>query len=157
FEAIAAEYATAMLLERSVLRAGAAYGPDEFDRVLGRSRPLVLPGAALLDVADRWDLVEPLQRFVHHTVRASQLVDDLLDCEADRAAGRLTWVVRRLGGEAGRETMMTALVSGGVDEIVADALRDVDAADIAAAEVGMVDACTWLDARRQQTVALHEQ
>jgi hypothetical protein len=136
---------------------GATYGPHEFDLVLGRSRPLVLPGVAVLDVADRWDFVEPLQRFVRHAVRAAQLVDDLLDCEVDRAAGRLTWVVRRLGGEAGATAMVHALLSGGMDEIVADALRDVDAADTAAAELGMVDARVWLDARRTEIITLHEE
>ena len=156
FEQVAAEYAAAMLLERTVMRVGATYGPDEFDLVLGRSRPLVLPGVAVLDVADRWDLVEPLQRFVHHAVRAAQLVDDLLDCEVDRAAGRLTWVVRRLGGEAGAAEMVHTLLAGGVDEIVAEAIDDVAASDAAAAEVGMVDARAWLAARRAEIVALHE-
>jgi hypothetical protein len=156
FEQVAAEYTTAMLLERSLMRLGATYGSDEFDLVLGRSRPLVLPGVAVLDVANRWDLVEPLQRFVHHAVRAAQLVDDLLDCEIDRAAGRLTWVVRRLGGQAGATAMVHALLAGGIDEIVADALDDVDASDAAAAELGMVDARAWLVARRAEIVTLHE-
>jgi hypothetical protein len=95
-----------------------------------------------------------LQRFVHHCVRAAQLVDDLLDCEADRSAGRLTWTVRRLGGEAGASAMVQRLLSGGVDEIVADALRDVEASDAAAAELGMVAARSWLEERRAEIVAL---
>jgi hypothetical protein len=156
FEQVAAEYSAAMLLERSVMQAGATYGPHEFDLVLGRSRPLVLPGAAVLEMSDRWDLVEPLQQFVHHAVRAAQLVDDLLDCETDRAAGRLTWVVRRLGGEVSAAEMTHTLVAGGIDEIISDALRDVDASDAAAAEVGMADARLWLEARRAEIVTLHE-
>jgi hypothetical protein len=156
FEQVADEYAAAMLLERSLMQVGATYGAHEFDLVLGRSRPLVLPGVAVLDVAGRWDLVEPLQRFVHHAVRATQLVDDLLDCEIDRAAGRLTWVVRRLGGDVSAAEMAHTLLAGGIDEIVADALGDVDASDAAAAEVGMDDARAWLDARRSEIVTLHE-
>jgi|SoiMethySBSTD1v2_1073268.scaffolds.fasta_scaffold11429_5 hypothetical protein len=156
FEQVAADYSAAMLLERSVLRAGATYGQREFDLVLGRSRPLILPAAGLLDVADRWELLGSLQRFVHHSVRAAQLVDDLLDCEADRAAGRLTWTVRRLGGEAGPTAMVQGLVSGGVDEIVADALRDVEASDAAAVELGMITARSWLAERRVEIVALRE-
>ncbi len=156
FEEVAAEYSAAMLLERAVLRAGATYGHREFDLVLGRSRPLILPAAALLDLADRWELLGALQRFVHHCVRAAQLVDDLLDCEADRAAGRLTWTVRRLGGEAGATTMVHALVSGGLDEILADALRDVEASDAAAVELGMEAARSWLAERRAEIVALGE-
>jgi len=157
FERTAAEYAAAMLLERSVLRSDATYGPDEFDAVLGRSRPLVLPGAALLDVADRWELLEPLQRFVHHAVRAAQLVDDLLDCHADAAAGRHTWVVRRLQRDGGVEAMGRNLVAGGLDDIVTDVLADIDAADEYGRAVGMAGASEWLAARRDAVVALHEQ
>jgi hypothetical protein len=156
FEQVAADYSAAMLLERSVMRAGSTYGPDEFDRVLRRSHPLVLPGAALLDIADRWDLLQPLRRFVHLAVRAAQLVDDLLDCESDRAAGRLTWVVRRLDGEAGPEAMARAFVTGGVDEIVAEALADIDAAQAAANDAGLAEVRAWLDARRAALLSLLE-
>jgi hypothetical protein len=156
FEQVAADYSAAMLLERSVMRAGSTYGADEFDRVLRRSHPLVLPGAALLDIADRWDLLQPLRKFVHHAVRAAQLVDDLLDCESDRAAGRLTWVVRRLDGEAGPEAMARAFVTGGFDEIVADALADIDAAQAAASDAGLAEVRAWLDARRAALLGLRE-
>ena len=154
FEHVATEYAAAMLFERSHLQPEAAYGAAEFDVVLGRSRPLVLPGAAVLEVADRWDLRELLERFVHHAVRAAQLVNDLLDCETDRAAGRFTWVVRRLAGEQGRVEMMQALLRGGIDDILADATRDVDASDAAAAALGMADAQSWLAERRKKIQAL---
>jgi hypothetical protein len=157
FERTAHEYAGAMLLERSLLRPDASYGPAEFDRVLGRSRPLVLGGAALLAIADRWDLLESLQRFVHHAVRSSQLVDDLLDCEVDRANARLTWVVRRLGGEAGPEAMARRLIEGGVDEIVTEAAADIDAAKGAAEMIGMPAARVWLEDRRAALSNLHEQ
>lgn len=156
FEQVAADYSAAMLLERSIMRAGSTYGADEFDRVLRRSHPLVLPGAALLDIADRWDLLEPLRRFVHHAVRAAQLVDDLLDCESDRAAGRLTWVVRRLDGEAGPEAMARAFVTGGLEEIVAEALADIDAAQTAASDAGLAEVRAWLDARRVALQSLRE-
>jgi hypothetical protein len=156
FEQVAADYSAAMLLERSVMRAGSRYGAAEFDRVLRRSHPLVLPGAALLDIADRWDLLPPLRRFVHHAVRAAQLVDDLLDCESDRAAGRLTWVVRRLDGEAGPEAMARAFVTGGLDEIVGEALADIDAAHAAANDAGLADGQAWLDARRRELLSLRE-
>jgi hypothetical protein len=156
FEHVASDYATAMLLERTVMRPGATYGAAEFDRVLRRSHPLVLPGAALLDIGDRWDLLEPVRRFVHHAVRSSQLVDDLLDCELDRSAGRLTWIVRRLGGEEGPRVMARRLIEGGVDEIVAEAETDIDAARTAAVDAGMRAACEWLDDRRRELSRLHE-
>jgi hypothetical protein len=157
FEDVAGEYGAAMLLERSLLRAGAAYGRTEFDAVLGRSRPLVLPGAALLDIADRWEVLEPLRQFVHHAVRAAQLVDDVLDCHVDAAAGRHTWVVRRLQRDGGVAAMGRNLVAGELDEIVFEVLADLDAAAGYARSVGMADASEWLAARRAAVVALHEQ
>jgi hypothetical protein len=156
FEQVATDYSAAMLLERSVMRVGSTYGPEEFDRVLRRSHPLVLTGAALLDIADRWEMLEPLRRFVHHAVRAAQLVDVLLDCEVDRAAGRFTWVVRRLDGELGPEAMARAFVTGGLDEIVDEALADIEAAQAAASDAGMTEGRAWLDARRGELHSLRE-
>jgi hypothetical protein len=156
FEQVANDYATAMLLEHRLWSTGAVYGEAEFDQVLRRSQPLVLPGAALLSMADRWELLDDLQRFVRHVVRAGQLVDDLLDCEVDRAAGRFTWVVRRLRGEAGAEALARALLGSGVDEIVADILADVDAATASARSGGLDAALPWLDARRADVLALRD-
>jgi hypothetical protein len=156
FEDVAAEYASAMLVERSVMRAGSSYGPDEFDLVLRRSHPLILTGAAILDIADQWQRLESLRSFVHHAVRAAQLVDDLLDCQDDRAAGRLTWVVRRLDGEAGAEAMARALVTGGVDEIITETLADLDEAQAAAGAAGLIEGQAWLDARRAEVLRLRD-
>ena len=94
---VAQRFAEAMLLERIVLRADAEYGEADFDRVLGRSEPLVLAGALLFDRVDRWDEVDTLLAFVHHVVRAGQIVDDVIDCDRDVALGNHTWVARRLG------------------------------------------------------------
>jgi hypothetical protein len=62
-----------------------------------------------------------------------------------------------LGGEVDSATLVRTLVSGGVDEIVAEALDDVDAGHVAAEELGMDDAGVWLQARRAEIVILHEQ
>jgi hypothetical protein len=155
-ERTAAAYSEAMLLEREVSRREAEYGADEFDRVLDRSQPLVLPGAALLDLADQWSLLPALQRFIHHTVRAGQLVDDTIDCEHDLAAGNHTWVVRLLNGEDGRDAMIRNLITDGIDNIVAMVLDDLDKAGEAASAARLSLATPWLEDRRQRVMTLQE-
>jgi hypothetical protein len=156
FQSVADRYADAMLVERQVLMRHSHYDGAVFERVLDRSQPLVLPGAALLSAADRWELLESLQSFVRHTVRSGQLVDDLMDCVMDLKRGRYTWVVRRLGGEQGREVMLSRLVGTGIDEVVNDVLADLESAGAAAKAVGMPDAATWISTRRQAVLDLRE-
>jgi hypothetical protein len=148
FQSIAGSYANAMLLEREVLRPESHYDAEVFDQVLARSQPLVLPGAALLSVTDRWELLEPMQCFVKHAVRSGQLVDDLIDCLRDLEEGRYTWVVRRLGGEQGREVLLGRLIGTGIDEVVDDVRVDLEDAAAAAEAMGMTDAVAWVSARR---------
>ena len=156
FESVAQRYADAMLVERQALRLGSHYDAAVFDLVLARSQPLVLPGAALLSATDRWELVPPLQSFVHDAVRAGQLVDDLTDCLQDLQRGRYTWVLRRLGGEQGREMVLDRLIGSGIDEIVEDVMADLDAAAALAQAMGMVDAVAWISTRRQSVLDLRE-
>ncbi len=156
FQSVADGYVDAMLLEHQVLRRESHYDSMVFDRVLNRSQPLVLPGAALLSVADRWELLEPLQTFVRHTVRSGQLVDDLMDCLQDVERSRYTWVVRRLGGEQGRQVMLGRMIGTGIDEVVEDVFSDLEYACTAAEAVGMADAVTWISARRQSVLDLRE-
>ncbi len=156
FQSVADGYSDAMLLERQVLRRESNYDSTVFDKVLNRSQPLVLPGAALLSVADRWELLEPLQSFVRHTVRSGQLIDDLTDCLQDLEGGRYTWVVRRLGGEEGRQVMLGRLIGTGIDEVVDDVFVDLESARTAAAAVGMADAVAWISNRRRSVVDLRE-
>jgi hypothetical protein len=155
-ERTAAAYSEAMLLEREVSRRDVEYSAEQFDRVLDRSQPLVLPGAALLDLADQWGLLPALQGFVHHTVRAGQLVDDTIDCERDLAAGNHTWVVRLLKGEDGRDAMIRNLITDGIDDIVAMVLDDLDKAGEAARAAGLSPAEPWLEGRRQHVTTLQE-
>jgi len=156
FESVAHGYADAMLLERQALRPESHYDASVFDLVLARSQPLVLPGAALLSATGRWDLVEPLQSFVHHAVRAGQLVDDLTDCLQDLQRGRYTWVLRRLGGEQGQEMVLGRLIGSGIDEIVEDVMADLDQAAVLAQAMSMPDAVAWVAARRQSVLDLRE-
>ena len=152
-EAVSARYAEAMLLERVVSDAASACTDDDFARVLDRSMPLVLPGAAIFDRADRWDDVPALTAFVRHVVRAGQIVDDVVDAERDVAAGNHTWVARQLGSTDDPAEMRIALATGGLRRLVRVALDDLDAARVLAASLGMQDAVAWVDARAADVVA----
>ncbi len=156
FQSIAGKYAHAMLLEHEVMRPESHYDGDVFDLVLDRSQPLVLPGAALLSLTDRWELLAALQSFVRHAVRAGQLVDDLSDCLRDLDRGRYTWVVRRLGGEQGRDTVLRRLMGTGIDEVLDEVMADLDAASNAALAIGMTKAIAWISARRESVFSLRE-
>lgn len=150
FEQVANDYSEAMLLEREAYTAEAVCDEEVFDRVLDRSRPLVIPGATLLSIAGRWDLLSSLERFVRHTVKAGQLVDDTIDAHRDLERGNHTWVVRLLGGLDDPGGMGRQLLLGGIDDIVVRVHREIDAAKEAAREVGMPSAERWLGDRASE-------
>jgi hypothetical protein len=75
-------------------------------------------------------------------------VDDLIDCLRDLEGGRYTWVVRRLGGEQGREVLRGRLIGTGIDEVVDDVRADLEGAAAAAEAMGMTEAVAWVSARR---------
>jgi hypothetical protein len=156
FQSVAGRYAHAMLLEHDATRPESHYDAEVFDLVLDRSQPLVLPGAALLSLTDRWELLAPLQSFVRHAVRAGQLVDDLSDCLRDLDRGRYTWVVRRLGGEHGRDTVLRRLMGTGIDEVLDEVVASLDDANKAALAIGMTEAVTWISARRESVFSLRD-
>ena len=106
-------YAGSML--RSLeLRAGSApVGRDGFEELLAQSRPLVLPTAALLDRAGRWDLLGPLEEFVLTATAASQVVNDLTDVFRDAANGHRTWTLDVLGPPAPDRWWPGMAASGG--------------------------------------------
>ncbi len=147
-EAVWARYGAAMVLERRLHQADRSLGDAEHARILDRSMPLVLPGLGVLSVAHRWDLLPGLTAFVRHVVTAGQLWDDLVDLEVDRAAGRYTRLVRRLGGLAGPAELVAGLLSpDGLDAITDEALAHLDGAERAAAGIGL-PAGDFLAARR---------
>ena len=150
---VAGRYAEAMLLERQVSRASVPCTAEDFDRVLDRSLPLVLPGAAILDRADRWDDVATLTTFVQRVVRAGQIVDDIADVELDVAAGNHTWVGRQLGSTTDPAGLRVALATGGLRRLVRAALDDLAAARALAGSLGMHLAIPWIDARADDIVA----
>lgn len=157
FERKGWDYCDAMLLERRLLDPASFHGEAEFDSVLRRSTALIIPSAAVLDAADRWDLLAPVEELVWHTVRSGQLVDDLIDAQSDLERGNHTWVVRRLGGSGGRRALLDRVgLGGGFDEVVADIARDVEAATNAAQRLGANSAEAWLAERRTAVLGLQE-
>jgi len=150
FQRLAFDYGEAMAQEHLLLKRSSVYREEHFELVLRRSMPLAIPGLAVLDLTDRYDLEPELLGLVHEIVSAGQLLDDLRDAGVDFDAGNFTWVVRRLGGEEGREAMMSTLVrKGGFDDIVAVAISDVDAGVRRAEKLGTPSAAAWLTARRE--------
>lgn len=148
FESTAWAYADAMLLERELHHPGATYGDGEFDAVLRRSEPVIIPAAVILDRDDRWEHLPRLREFVHLVTRAGQLVDDLRDAGHDRDAGNYTWVVRQLGGVNSKGELLTTIVLGGFDDIVGRADRDLVRAIAIAGELDLANAAVWLEQRR---------
>lgn len=155
-EETSAAYFEAMLLEREVSQRHVEYTEVEFDLVLQRSRPLVLPGALLLDRTDNWGHLGDLESFVHHAVRAGQLVDDIIDHERDVADHNHTWVARRLGSLDAPERMTERLILGELDQLVAEIDDDLDRATVAARSIGMALAVDWLEDRRRAVHALSD-
>jgi hypothetical protein len=149
FERTAWAYGDAMLLERELHRPGAPYRETDFDAVIRRSEPIVIPSAVLLDRSDRWEHLPRLLAFAHLVTRAGQLVDDLRDAARDRDSGNYTWVVREMGGLDGKGQMLTTIALGGFDSILGRAERDLDAAAGIAADLELPAAVQWLGERRQ--------
>jgi hypothetical protein len=127
----------ALLLERALARGGGVDAAG-FERVLDRSRPLLLPGAALLARCGRWGWLTQLSALVDHSTRAAQLFDDLLDVQEDLAAGNCTWVARRFGGaEDPAGVGYRLIVEGGFDAVVAEVRGELSSAAALAGGLGM--------------------
>jgi len=110
----------------------------------------------LLDLTEQWEHLDALGRFVHHVVRAGQIVDDILDHERDVSTGNHSWVARRLGSLDAPEKMTEQLVLGQIDELVAVIDRDLEIAHDAARSLGMSQAVEWLTDRRRAVHGLAE-
>ena len=137
-----ANYGEAMLLERELLRGPGAgsppYDAPAFEAVLLRSRPMVLPPAALLARAGLLDRLPALEVLVHEVARASQLLDDGLDVLADLEAGSMNYLVQRFGGLHGRAALAAGMALGGfaitweeADAALGSALQAAEALGIA--------------------------
>lgn len=139
-------YAEAMLLERRLANGEGLYDEAAFDRVLDRSRPLVLPGAAALSLAGRVDEIDALESLVSAAVRAHQRFDDLVDASEDFARGRRTCLIAESGATNAGE-LTTWLARAGVDAVVTRARADLAAGRVCATSLGVPAALRWMDAR----------
>ncbi len=146
-------YAEALALEHQQNRGKGCADRATFERILRRSRPLMIPGAALLAREQQWELAEPLERLVRHTTMAAQLFDDAVDAPADLEDGNRTWIVRRFGGEGGPGALREHLyLRGGFEVIVDEALAELASARDLARGMGMTAAVAALgrDAQRME-------
>jgi len=147
-------YAEAMLLERRLQRGEAPYDEAAFRRVLGRSRPLLLPAAAALFAAGRAEALPDLVRFVEGLAAGHQLFGDLVHAQKDRALGVTTHALFRLGIGAGTGAdddarALGAALLGGMDGIVDAARRELGVAREAAEALGAPEAAAFVDGRLQ--------
>lgn len=139
-------YADAMLFERQCQQGLVGYDDVAFDRVLDRSRPLLLPGAAMLDLTGRWGELETLRAFVSHCVRAHQRFDDLRDALEDHKRERQTRVLA-MANAADAGQLLAWMLQGGAETVIELAIGDSEFALLAAGELSMPDAMRWLDAK----------
>ncbi len=139
-----ADYGEAMVLERDLLRGpdgGAGpYDAPAFERVLLRSRPLVLPPAALLARGGAWDRLPALVALVAAVTRASQLLDDTLDVLEELDAGRMNHLVQRFGGLHGRKALLVGWALGGFASAMEEADSALTEAEAAAGDLGIGEA-----------------
>ncbi|MGY1603660.1 hypothetical protein [Geodermatophilus sp. SYSU D00815] len=141
------------LLQTQELRSRRAPVPRAvFEELLAQSRPLVLPSAALLDRAGRWELLPALEEFVFAATAAAQLVNDLTDVFRDRRNGHRTWTLQDVGESAAdglwTEVAGTPRAQGRIHGRVAEALRFHERSALAARELVAARADAWLTERR---------
>jgi hypothetical protein len=125
-----------------------------FEQLLVQSKPLMIPSAALLDRADRWQLCPHLEEFVFASTAATQLFNDLTDIYRDRKMGHRTWTTEAVGdSETDQLWMEVACVSeegkgGRIQERVREALLFHQRSGQAAQMLAMTAAGDWLADRR---------
>ncbi len=115
-------YAEAMQFEAEIRYDPDAYDEAAFERVLERSRPLAVPGVAVLDAAGAWSLQPDFERMILSATGALQIVNDLDQVAKDLAEGNRTWVHNLLGLHAGAPLTRGRFI-GGMDRVL-DEMRD---------------------------------
>jgi hypothetical protein len=148
------EYAESLLHTDELRRAAAPVSRSTFEQLLSQSKPLMIPSAALLDRADRWEHFPHLEEFVISAVAASQLANDLRDIFRDRQMGHRTWTVEAIGDlEADHVWMEVAGDSrpsdrGRIGERIQEALSFHQRSARAAQALGLTEAEDWVASRR---------
>jgi hypothetical protein len=146
-------YGDAMLLESQVHAGTLPCDTATFLRLLDRSRPLVLPGAAALAAAGLGAEMGPLDDYVGHLVDGHQRFHDLQDAERDLREGRQTLVTRRYGDGGGAAMRRRLVLEGGFDGTVAEARTALEAAASSAAALGLDEAVADAEGRIEAMAA----
>ena len=138
-------YAEAMQFEAEIRSKPDGYDEAAFGRVLDRSRPLVVPGVAVLDAAGTWPLQPDFEQMIMAATGALQINNDLGHAVKDLNQGNRTWVHTLLGVRAGTPLNRGRLI-GGVDRVL-DRMRERLAvvADLAVA-LELSEAAAWAGA-----------
>ena len=146
-------YAESLLDAAEVRRTDAPISRSTFERLLTQSRPLIIPSAALLDRADRWQLLDHLEEFVFTATASSQLFNDLTDLYRDRRMGQRTWTTDVVG-ESGADDLWVELAGtwnmqqGKIQERIGTALLFHERSARAAQAMELTAAETWLRERQ---------
>ena len=146
-------YAESLLDAVEVRRTDAPISRSTFERLLTQSRPLIIPSAALLDRADRWQLLDDLEEFVFTATASSQLFNDLTDLYRDRRMGQRTWTTAVVG-ESGADDLWLELAGtwnkqqGKIQERIGTALLFHERSARAARAMELTAAETWLRDRQ---------
>jgi hypothetical protein len=148
------DYAESLLEAAEVRRTEAPISRTTFERLLAQSRPLVIPSAALLDRADRWQLLRHLEEFVLTATASSQLFNDLTDLYRDREVGHRTWTTDAVGESGAAELWLEVAGAsneeqgGRISERIGTALMFHERSARAAQALGLTAAETWLTDRQ---------
>jgi hypothetical protein len=147
-------YAESLVAAESLRTGAEPGGRSDFEQLLAQSRPLVIPAAALLARADRWELLPALEEFVFTATAASQLVNDLTDVYRDRERGHPTWTLEAIG-PAGADELWTELTDpahgpgeGRMQERINEALAFHERSAGAARALAPTAADGWIADRR---------
>lgn len=147
-------YAESLLETAEVRRTEEPISRSVFERLLKQSGPLIIPSAALLDRADRWQLRQPLEEFVQNATASSQLFNDLTDLYLDRDTGRRTWTTDAVGESAAEELWLEAARAaegtqgGTIQERISTALTFHERSARAARAMELTAAEGWLKDRQ---------
>jgi hypothetical protein len=146
-------YAAALLAEQRWARGRGPLGWEEFQVVLGRSRPLHIPAIAALHLTGRLVLREAAAVVTEALLLTSQLWDDVSDLATDLGRGRRTWVTTvALRGPDGKPSWLPGL--HGLAQIQARAVQALGDALPAARELESAPLIDALHRRREAWLGL---
>lgn len=143
-------YAESLLHTEEFRRSQATASRSTFEQLLAQSKPLMIPSAALLDRADRWELCPHLEEFVFTATAAAQLYNDLTDIFRDREMGQRTWTTEAVGDSELWIEMADSSQDreGKIQERITEALHFHQRSVQAARRLGLTAAEDWLADRR---------